>query len=513
MLLSTDMKKIISVIFFICFSVFLFANTPIKSIEEEYYDFLVLTGRAERSFLTHRTLDNNYYSNDNGFWNLSDNKKGNFTIYGPDFFSSYNYQRPYGQNDGALWQGVGVNAQLKAGVNYSFKGFSFTFKPEFDFSQNKEYPTIHDTYSYYWGNLDKPQRFGDKPVYSFDFGDSEIRYTYKGFTIGFGTQSLWLGPNYLNAIIHSNNAPTYPRFEIGLKKSQFSFGNLEAFYSVGILKKSDYAIGSKDNTALHVVSLAWQPWFMPSFTLGGNLVANQSFDQELWELYYRILFHNSYNRDEDIKVSLTADFLLPESGFEGYAEIGWDDLSSNLIANCFHTLVYQVGFKKSIDINPQRNIYGELVGEFGNMEMSRDGFAQWSYNFYTHHAKTNSYTNKGQILGAGTGYAGNSQYLAFNVFYPKGLSTLFIQRSNPDNNYIFWKVNGVNTNCQYYHDFKGILDVGLKTAYIGFDNFELSASAVYELIMADMYKENLEEKVFYDMTHNFHIAIGAKYSF
>ena len=61
-------------------------------------------------------------------------------------------------------------------------------------------------YGYFYGKIDAPQRFGDDSIFAFDWGDSEIRYTWRAITVGFGTEYLWLGPSYMNAVLHSNHA-------------------------------------------------------------------------------------------------------------------------------------------------------------------------------------------------------------------------------------------------------------------------------------------------------------------
>ena len=194
-------------------SIFLWAGTPLKGYEEEYYSFLTLMGKAERPYLIYRSIANNEYSNKNGFWDDSylTRTKNGFTLYGPDVFMSYNTARPWGQNDGSLWQGVGFNASARLGVSYSTGFFSIHLRPELDFSQNKEYPTMNNQFQYYWKTgsmLDKPQRFGDYSFFTLSPGDAEVRFTFGSFSFGVGYSDLWVGPTYLNSILHSNNAPT-----------------------------------------------------------------------------------------------------------------------------------------------------------------------------------------------------------------------------------------------------------------------------------------------------------------
>ena len=95
-------------------------------------------------------------------------------VYGPELFNSVNTTSPYGQNDGALWQGRGYNAKLSGGVRLEGYGFELTFLPELCFSQNAEFEYIKSSYTgenfkskaedygyYGLACIDAPQRFGN----------------------------------------------------------------------------------------------------------------------------------------------------------------------------------------------------------------------------------------------------------------------------------------------------------------------------------------------------------------
>ena len=275
------MKKVISILFTCCLffcTYSLFAQEALKSVEEEYYDFLSLTGLVERPHLNYRTLSDSLW-NYNEIDSFEENEDGTFTkvrvsgqesssniwknnnlgtryqlweadspsenfflrglnqgitarIYGPEWFNSYNSSAPYGQNDGALWQGRGYNTSLTAGARLESYGFELTVKPQVSFSQNASFKLMNNSafysneYAYIWGypamnvGADAPQRFGDKAFWTFDWGDSEARWTWHSFTTGFGTQTIWLGPAWQNPLLHSNNAASYPKFDIGLRKTK-----------------------------------------------------------------------------------------------------------------------------------------------------------------------------------------------------------------------------------------------------------------------------------------------------
>ena len=207
----------------------IFSQEALKSTEEEYYDFLALQGITKRPYLNYRTLsDSDWTFIDDGtdteenavadknvdtahVWQnnylgkrrfINGNKKLAWKIYGPEWYNSFNTAAPYGQNDGALWQGRGYNTSLTGGARFEAYGVELTLKPQLSFSQNMAFDMLPSAYvneyGYFWrynylhnnSGIDWPQRFGDKPFFTFDWGDTEIRYTWKNLTIGFGTQNV-----------------------------------------------------------------------------------------------------------------------------------------------------------------------------------------------------------------------------------------------------------------------------------------------------------------------------------
>jgi len=493
------------------------AQEALKSVEEEYYDFLALQGLTERPYLNYRTFSDSAWSVDEdaphpwqgqnlGAWH---NLFGDFRMraYGPELFMSGNTEAPYGQNDGVLWQGRGFNALLKGGVRFEGYGVELTLLPHFAFSQNAPFKIMpshyENEYGYFWGygdpqsnngGADAPQRFGDKPFFDWDFGDSEIRYTWKTLTIGFGTQAVWMGPSYINPMLHSNNAPAYPKFDIGLRRQRvvipwlgWYLGDVEARLWVGHLSESDYfdSDDSNDHTMFHGFSFAYAPSFLPGLTLFANRVCLVEWE---WE-NLKYIFPSDDNKEEDQKASLGFSWIFPQVGFEVFAEIGVDDYVGSLTSNLrrpFHTTVYNAGLKKTLKIMPEKNIYGEITFEFNWMEMTQDFQFQWPYSFYFHHAQTHGYTNRGQLLGNASSPGGNSQYLSFSLLYPKGNSLLFITRNNPDNNFIFR--NAINNperegylNEKYYKGYMANFNIGLNTNYFINSYFMLSGGFVFNM--------------------------------
>ena len=520
------MKKI-NFIMPIVLSVFsaAFAQEALKSTEEEYYDFLSLTGAAERPTLNYRTLsdsewqvtdekhlwkDNNLgtkrtlYESDateTNWFTAGIDRSVKLKLYGPEWFNSYNTKAPYGQNDGALWQGKGYNTSLTAGARLEAFGFEATFKPQVSWSQNREFdymPGVYGSeYSYFWkGNIDLVQRYGDSSFWTFDWGDTEARYTWHNFTAGFGFQSPWLGPAWLNPMLGSNNAGTYPKFDIGLRKTEihmpwtgWTLGEIEGRAWLGYLTESDYFDNdsTNDHRQLTGFSVAYSPSIIPGFTIGANKICINNWKDKSIK-YLNPLYSTNGSQtgdkiDEDQKMSLFAEWRFPQVGFEVYGELGVDDYSAQKTSNPFHTAIYTVGAKQCIPVSPKYGIFGEIIFEWNNFEMSQDFQLNWHYmGYYAHGSIQQGYTQNGQILGAGSGYFGNSQYLGFRIYYPKGYTTMFFHRSRPDNNYIY--NIGLDTNMSDWEG-KGHHDqwaqnktykiIGIQTLLYATESLQISA--------------------------------------
>lgn len=540
------MKKI-NFIMPIVLSVFsaAFAQEALKSTEEEYYDFLSLTGAAERPTLNYRTLSDSEWqvTGENHLWkdnNLgtkrtlyeSDSTETNwFTagidrsvklkLYGPEWFNSYNTKAPYGQNDGALWQGKGYNTSLTLGARLEAFGFEATFKPQVSWSQNREFdymPGVYGSeYSYFWkGNIDLVQRYGDSSFWTFDWGDTEIRYSWNNFTVGFGFQSPWLGPAFLNPMLGSNNAGTYPKFDIGLRKTKvympytdWYLGEIEGRAWLGYLTESDYFDNDSTNNHRQLTgfSVAYSPSIIPGFTIGANKICINNWKDKSIK-YLNPLYSTNGSQtgdkiDEDQKMSLFTTWKFPQVGFEVYGEFGVDDYTGKGFANPFHTAIYTVGAKKELSFFrrfQKFNIRPEIIFEWSNFEMSQDFQLQWNYmGYYSHGFIAQGYTQNGQILGAGSGYFGTSQYIALRTYFSKGNITLFLHYNRPDSNYL--NNFGVNTSSndwnnsithqhEQYGCYKAIRTYGINVQYFITQNFLIGAEFNTSWVIYPEYNDN-----------------------
>ena len=549
-------KQILFIIIFSLFSVsFIIAQEALKSTEEEYYDFLSLNGTAERPTLGYRTLSDSVWNVKDGdhiwsgnnlgttniIWensNAADNWFANglfqgvkYKIFGPEWFNSYNTAAPYGQNDGALWQGKGYNTALTGGVRLEGYGFELTFKPQISFMQNLEFdyiPGVYgDTHSYNWvGNVDLVQRYGDTSFWNYDWGDSEIRWTWNALTFGFGNQSPWLGPAELNPMLGSNNAASYTKFDAGLRKLNVTIpkinvdlGNIEGRIWVGKLQESDYfdKDPNNNNRMLVAMTASYEPSLVPGLTIGLNRIFLTYWRTENFKYILRLFTLSKSNalassgNDEDQKFSLFAQWIFPQVGFKFYGEFGRDDFSTSENTNPYHTAIYTVGAQQSIPL--PFGLQSELLLEWNNFEMSQDFQLQWPYmGYYAHGFVKQGYTNKGQILGAGSGYFGNSQFVQYKVYYPKGYTAFQFQRQSPNNNSIYSKA--VYTSAEYnsdfylqwYSNFETYFYYGAESCFYINSDFYITANIAYIRIHCPNYVKNTQSQSCY-------FAIDLKYEF
>lgn len=560
---KTRFQYVVVLMFLLALAGTVSAQEALKSAEEDYYDFLSLQGLASRPTLNYRTLSDNQWqlagaaADGNHVW-VANNLGTTFTlwqdsspaenwfarglfqgvnmkVYGPDWYNSFNTAAPYGQNDGALWQGKGYNTSLTAGLRFEGYGFELTFKPQLSFSQNMSFdimPSNTDSpYGYFWGygknvGVDAPQRFGDKPFFVYDWGDSEVRWSWHSFTVGFGTQAIWLGPAYMNPILHSNNAASYPKVDLGLRRQKvilpwlnWYLGDIEARIWTGKLTESDYFDNddSNNHNMIHGLALAYAPSFVPGLTLFANRTCLVKWDwanlKYLWPLAENTHVGEK-GAGEDQKMSFGFDWIFPQVGFEVYGEVGVDDFGSFYIYS-LHTLTTTLGLKKTFSVPLQvlKDWYIELLFEYSNMEMSHDFQFQWPYSFYFHHQITQGYTNKGQWLANAMSPGGHSYYGALKLYYPYGNFLISFSQSNPDNNFVY-KETITNrdeplTNLHKYKTkYKSVRVWNFQTEYFLKEDWLLKGEFAYLTIYQPRYHFDDTFK-----STSFHIMLSVKYQF
>lgn len=577
-------NKFFSAIFFLSFFIFQlsFSQEALNSSEENYYEFLALQGFVERPTINYRTLSDSQWNLENLNGHIWENnnlgttftlfeaqqptenfytkgiKQGIFLrLYPLEWYNSYNTAAPYGQNDGALWQGKGYNTSFTTGIRLEGYGFEFTFKPQLSFSQNLKFDYITPAYSPYIydkdGNIigdsiykdyaseygyygvtyiDAPQRFGNEAFFTFDLGDTEVRYTWNNLTLGFGTQPIWLGPAKLNPIIHSNNAASYPKIDIGLRRQKIILpwldwycGDLELRGWWGKLSESDFfdSDDTNDHNLISGLAIGWSlPGIFDGLSVGLNRTMiskwNNISKYTLFEIFVPSIGTSGGADASDQRFSFTVNYLLPKSDFEVYLEWARNDFSPSMdfiIRYPFHTQAWTFGTQKAFDL--PHNLKLQMLIELTFLETSADydRLIAWYTTFYAHHKVTQGYTNKGQWLGAGIGTGGNSQYLGFRLYHKKGSVDFFIQRRNPDLDYTMfidsktYPKDNPETKGFAERNIRAMLDFGISGNYYFTDDLNLYGKFVYQDERNPLNLGNKDSSSIH--RHNCNISVGVKY--
>lgn len=517
------MKRLLlsSFLFFAFFT--LGANELIHSDYDNYFKFLELTGRAESPYISYQSFSNNdwLYEDSENPWmarmeknrELLSTEKITLEILDPEILLTFNSLHQYGINDGAMWQGKGLNGRLQAGISFRSKYVNITFYPQMWFAQNLDYELMPTStwspYGYFMGNIDLVQRMGDSAIFQFDLGQSDIRFDLWKFTFGFSTEEIWLGPSRVNGLLLSNNSAGLPHFDIGFRKIDTKIGSFEGRFVWGLLRESDYFNDDPDDN-LRLFSLAtaafnikWLPGLniglnWSAQTPGGNFKA-----RDFFIIPITLVINNDDNEfnDNDQKVSITFDWKLPKAGFEFYGELGWEDFNSSFLQIPNHTMFYTLGGFYVIPINGKRGLLFNFEHtDLGVSDTQEIIFNTHSVgNYYTHHRVTHGYGNIGQVLGAGIGPGSDSQFASLKYYDFWGSVELFTFRHNKNKTYIYNDI----TNSQW--DINVELSVGLNSLFF-IGSFDINASFVVTGEMASMYIKGNDQ-------FNFRGELGLRYKY
>ena len=457
------MKKKMMIFLFFAYPFFLFPNELINSSFDNYYEYLELSGDIESPVIFFHSFSNNRWPSvkaDHPWESYLDPdrslvKNDSFSLYinDPDLLFSVNSAEPKGFNDGAMWQGKGLNGSLSGGLSFDSEYFEATFYPQIWFAQNLAFDYLQSHYSnpeygYFNGSLDYPQRLGDVPFFDFSWGQTDIRFKYRSFTVGLSTENIWIGPAEQNALILSNNADGFPHFDIGIRKTETKIGFFEARYWLGLLIETDYYNTDPDDDyrLYHGLSASYSPSFLPGLSLGANWVINSpggKFNASYFFPHFlTVIGQAEYMGADDLdqKISLMAEWKFPKVGFSTYVEWAREDFSPgpySIAVYPGHTEFYTLGFKKTLPLDKHRGFL--LSAELSELIQSRDYEIDLGAggNYYTHGYVLHGYTNKGQILGASIGPGSDSQYISLEFFDAWGKIALYFRRISWDKMYLF----------------------------------------------------------------------------
>lgn len=391
-----------------------------------------------------------------GRWGGSFRRTGQESIYvhDPKFRTIFHSEGPDSRNEGALTPGSGFTGAWEGGASLRQGPLTVSVRPMVAWVQNGEFPLApvevngQPEFAYPWRRMDAPQRFGPDAFWQFDWGQSEVRLDLGALSTSLGTTNLWWGPGIRNAILMSNNAAGFPHAALETSRPlDLGIGRIEAQWIFGRLRTSEWFDPSIEDNGRYVtgVSVAFSPDF--GGLRGLSLNAARVFYANVPEtglpfgeyfLVFQTPIKNSLDTPEsptgdderDQLFSLSARWVLPESGFEVYAEWARNDHSErsrDYFVVLGNTQGYTLGFQKAIELTTGNVLV--LNGEVTQLDNPADTRA-WGASpvYYSHGLVPRGYTNEGQVVGAAIGTGGTSQYIGAELYAPWGRASTFVRR-------------------------------------------------------------------------------------
>ena len=455
------------------------AQIQLKSPLEAYYETVSLFEISQRPVLNYRSLSNNKWPINDSLnhpwqqWEKSTTEplwaKDSLalTLVAPTWYNSYNLNTPLGGNDRGLWQGRGYNSSLSAGVVFKSKHFEASFVPDLYFSENK-YITIAPSaigangseYGYYIGGLDAPQRFGNQAYADWSLGQTEIRFNYNAFTLGAGTQNVWLGPLRHQPIIWSNNAAGFPKIDIGMNKRETPIGAFETRFWWGFLQTSNYFTGPSSapvevgvyHDFIAGFTFSYAPKFIPGLTLGVQKTAQSPLDSFAIYAIFSGMDPGFGGQQKfgggiyDNRLSVSWEWVAHSIGLSFYGEWAREDYTSNLLEAAEHSRGLGIGVRQVFDLTKDKKHLLMAEIEVTSLVYSRDYLLNshdsawgvgWGGGYYRNGGSITGYTNKGQIIGASMGSGSNAQHYGLTYYAPFGSAGLFLTRTGHDDTELY----------------------------------------------------------------------------
>ncbi|MFW6079409.1 MAG: capsule assembly Wzi family protein, partial [Gemmatimonadota bacterium] len=350
---------------------------------------------------------------------------------------------PADRNDGALWEGRGLTAAVRAGVALRLGPVTAAVEPLAFYQQNRPFPVPHadsrgfstfaDPQSTVF--IDRPQRPGTDPVRRLDPGQSYVRLDAFGLAVGLSTENLWWGPALQYPLVMSSTAPGFPHAFLGTSRPvDVGIGRIHGEVVWGHLSESGFYDDDPANDRRLLAGLAFE--FHPRGLDGLAVGATRAFlitlppdgldaAEYVSQPYTGIRDNPDGSGDAPPDNQLFSVFLrwaLPESGFEVYGEWAREDHWIDYRDFMFepdHAQAHMAGLQQAIRLDDGRRLL-RLRAELASLGNSTAAVAGRGGGFYYRHSRVRQgYTHRGQLLGAWIGpRSADAQRLAVDLLSP-----------------------------------------------------------------------------------------------
>ncbi len=382
----------------------------------------------------------------------------------PELLVTSNSNLPFTLNDGALWAGRGLNVSVTGGVRARWGPLRVVVAPTYVYSANRDFalpsdpraapsvPEGRSEFSYPWrafgSSIDLPLRFGAEPYRRLDLGQSAVYLAQGPAEYGVANENEWWGPGIRNAIVLSSNAPGFFHvFARTRRPLRTRLGGVEARYLLGTLAESPFFQASGvpgPSRSISAVAATLRPRFEPNVTLGATRAVVRTTGNWIgsaFDIFRNTGRPNARARPDleqrpgsDQLYSLFARWVLPDHGFESYAEWARTEVPKNVrdfLVAPNHTQGFTLGLQYAHPL--RRATLARVQAEYTSVEQGPTFRDRTMGSYYTSRSVLQGYTQRGQVLGAAIGPGSSSQWLASDVVAPAWSAGLFAGRIRWDN--------------------------------------------------------------------------------
>jgi hypothetical protein len=372
----------------------------------------------------------------------------------PEAVAILNTTFPYGYNDGPIWAGRGFTIAASGGVRGQYGPLSFTLAPQAFVAQNAGFPLAPNgrTGAQAYGDayslaIDLPQRFGDGAYARFDPGQSSVQLSVLHLTVGASTANEYWGPAREDPFLLGNNAAGFVHAFAGTD-GPVALGpfRMNLRLIAGKLEQSAYSFADSASRRRYISGLVVSFGLskLPGLEIGGGRLFENvwpdtgfAFGDVVRPLFQNLLkaklnskFGNAGDKPDNQLASVFARWAFPESGVEIYGEYGREDNAwdtRDLMLEPDHDAAFLLGIGRTWKRGLESLV--ALRGEFFNSASTDLNRVRVQLPAYTHSPIVQGHTQRGQILGAASGYGGGGATIAVDLYGRGGRMTMTWRRA------------------------------------------------------------------------------------
>jgi hypothetical protein len=299
-----------------------------------------------------------------------------------------------------------------------------------------EYPSL----------IDLPQRFGDGPYGRVDPGQSTLRVDAGIFAAGVSTANQSWGPAADLPLILGNNAGGFAHaFAGSARPVSLGIGRLHGRLVWGRLDQSAYTANAEPRRLMSGAVAVFTPRGLPTLEVGATRFFNtlwpaDGLSASNFAKPLEGFLKNSLGGGEvdggDFDNQLASAFFRwyhPRGGVEVYGEYAREDHNADrrdLLLEPDHNSAYTLGARR-VWARADGSLLS-LRGELMNARVTHLVLVRPQVPFYIHFAARQGHTQRGQLLGASSGYAGGGSVVALDRYTRRGRTSLTFTRTLRD---------------------------------------------------------------------------------